>query len=83
MRVPIFTSNSFSYIINLLDEHAKQMRNRAKPLEEIDLSTRKNPNYWLNKLGNARNILQHATYRNLEIEELWRLQHKSNNFSSH
>ena len=55
----------------------KQIRSRIEPVAQIDCPTRKNPNYWLNKLRHKHNILQQAKYRNLEIKELWRLPNKS------
>ena len=36
MNVKTFTSNNYSDIIDFIDSHFKQMRNRAKPIEEID-----------------------------------------------
>ena len=41
-----------------------------------------NPNYWVNKLGNKHNILQQATYINLENCELWMFRTQEYNFKS-
>ena len=50
-----------------IDEHYKQMQKRVKPIEEIDWSRQKNPNYWLKTFMSKSNILQQGKYRNWEI----------------
>ena len=57
MHAPNLTSNRYSDLKDVIDEHYKQMRNRANPIEQIDFSTRKNPNYWLKKFGNHKQYI--------------------------
>ena len=51
-NVNIATSNTYADIIDFLDEHYKQMRHRAKQIEETDLPTQKNLNYLIKNLMN-------------------------------
>ena len=68
MNIPTATSNNNEYITDWIDEHYKEMSQRAKPIEAIDVFNKMNPNYWLHKPRNKHNIVQQATYRNLEID---------------
>ena len=40
MNIPTGTSNNNEYITDWIDEHYKEMSQRAKPIETIDVSTR-------------------------------------------
>ena len=74
MNVPTYGMHNYTDIVDWIDEHYKQIRKRDKPIALIDLSTRDNPNYWLNKLYKYKyDITPSDIYINVDIEHLWRL----------
>ena len=39
----------------------------------MDFSTNQNPDFWIQRRINTINILQQAEYRNLDVNNLWKL----------
>jgi prophage antirepressor-like protein len=74
INVTTFVAYKYEDIVIFLHEHYKRINEtKHNSPNRMDFSTNQNPNFWIQRLMNKNNILQQAEYRNLDVNNLWKL----------
>jgi hypothetical protein len=74
INITTFVAYKYEDIVLFLHEHYKRINEtKHNSPNRMDLSTNQNPNFWIQRLMNKNNILQQAEYRNLDVNNLWKL----------
>ena len=74
INITTFVAYRYEDIVIFLHEHYKRIKEtKHKSPNRIDFSTNRNPIFWIQRLMNKNNILQQAEYRNLDVNNLWKL----------
>ena len=74
INVTTFVAYKYEDIVIFLHEHYKRIKDtKHNSPNRIDFSTNQNPNFWIQRLMNKNNTLQQAEYRNLDVNNLWKL----------
>ena len=74
INITTFVAYRYEDIDIFLHEHYKRIHEtKHNSPNHMDFSTNPNPNFWIQRLMNNNNILQQAEYRNLDVNNLWKL----------
>ena len=74
INITTFVAYRYEDIVIFLHEHYKRIHEtKHNSPNHMDFSTNPNPKFWIQRLVNKNNILQQAEYRNLDVNNLWKL----------
>ena len=74
INITAFVANKYEDIVIFLHGHCKRIHEtKHDSPNHMDFSTNQNPKFWIQRLVNKNSILQQAEYRNLDVNNLWKL----------